>query len=88
MSQRIQMAFLHAIQMLYAVPRPLPPGDTAMEADSAPKPLARRLEGGVAPEVVWAPLLGLLALCAMVALVLVLYRRASLDQADEAPGVR
>ena len=79
---------LHTIPTLFALPRPLPPGDTTTEADSVPTLLARRLEGGVAPEVVWAPLLGLVVLCAMVTLVLVLYRRASLDQADEAPGVR
>ena len=79
------MAILHAIQMLYAVPRPLPPGDTATEANSVPKFMARRLEGDVAPEVVWAPLLGLVVLCALVALVLVLSRR---PRALEAPGVR
>ena len=77
---------IHTMPMLYALPRPLPPGVTATEADSGPKLMARRLEGGVAPEVIWAPLLGLVVLCAMVALVLVLYRRASLDRADEAPG--
>ena len=74
----------HTIPILFALPRPLPPGDTATEADSVPKLLARRLEGGVAPEVIWAPLLGLLVLCAMVALVH--YLSASLDRADEAPG--
>ena len=29
------MALLHTIQMIYAVPRPLPPGDTATEAKGA-----------------------------------------------------
>ena len=82
------MAILHAILTLYVVAAVPTPRETATEANSVPKLLARRLEGGVAPEVIWAPLLGLVVLCAMVALVLVLYRRASLDQADEAPGVR
>ena len=77
---------IHTMLVLYALPRPLPPGVTATEADSGPKLMARRLEGGVAPEVIWAPLLGLVVLCAMVALVLVLYRRASLDRADEVLG--
>ena len=81
---------LHTIQILYAIPRPLS-GDLATERGSVPKLVARRLEGGIAPEVIWAPLLALgVLLCAAVALVL-LYRRkarASLeyDRADEVRG--
>ena len=85
---------LHTIQMLLygaPIPSPYPPGAAATEPDSAPKQMVRRLSRrleAVAPELIWAPLLGLLVLCAVLAAVLAYRRkaRAAWDIEDSAHG--
>ena len=85
---------LHTIQMLLygaPIPSPHPPGAAATEPDSAPEQMVRRLSRrleAVAPELIWAPLLGLLVLCAVLAAVLAYRRkaRAAWDIEDSAHG--
>ena len=70
-------------------PRPLPQGHTGWAASTAASALrpsvARRLDDGVAPEAVWAPLLCLAVVCAAAALISVYRRKArkAREQAEE-----